>query len=621
MAQLKQFLSLLILSCLLLPLLASDDFDSLLIVDETRFPTYALVTTTELPPADRIDIAGRLQGITVIPEQNVTTIVRQIGEIEFFRINSVAGGGTADIPARLRTIGEHVYLWVEDGIAVEEATLNDIVYRFDIQVYEFVRGLWGSEAIPGIDDETRLHIVFTSRLRPGIGGYFSSANTYPAVIMPNSNEYDMMVLNASTLEPQYTDRGISSAAHEFQHMIHQVNDANESSWLNEGLATLTEYLPSLDPSLFIMNAFAQAPDTSLRMWGLGNNRAAEYGAPLMFMIYLHDRFGLEAVQQIASDSDNGLQSIDNMLQSRGETSVDVIFADWVLANLLREHDGNYSYQTLTDVSPLDLRAQTLNYPSLFTFELDQYSTDYYQYSNLPETVSISLQMADTVALIPTNATSGQMMWYSQRGDNSNSSLSRAFDLRNLNSAQLTFNVWYDLERDWDYAYISVSTDNGQTWELQSTELTTTSDSNGRAYGQGYTGQSINWRLDTLSLDSYVGQEILLRFEMLTDDAINQNGIAIDDIRLDAIGYYADMEVDDAGWLSDGWIRMDNRLPQRAWLQVVEQSETESIVHRFLANGNNQWQFDPAETSESLYISISPFAPMTTEKMSYTLQVE
>ena len=486
----KQVLfSFFLLSCLLLPVSASDEFDILIPIDEAQFPAYRLVTTTELPPLDRIDIANRLQGISYIPVQNSEEIIRQIGQIDIFRINSVEGGGTADIPARLSAIGEHVYLWVEDGIPVEESNLINFAHLFDNQVYEFVRGLWGSEPMPGIDGDTRLHIVFTSRLRSGLGGYFSSSNAYPASIVPGSNEYDMMVLNSNRLEPQNIDNGISVAAHEMQHMIHHVNDSNEYNWLNEGIATLTEYIPGLDDSKSVLDAFAQAPETSLSMWGTGSNRQAEYGSATMFMIYLYDRFGLEAVQQIARDTDNGLHSIDNMLNSRAAESVNVIFADWVLANLLREAGGIYAYQSLVDVVPVSLRARVLNYPSTFSFDLDQYGTHYYQYENLSETVTISLDMPETVQVIPINASSGQMMWYSQRGDSSNSRLTGAFDLRNVSSAQLDFNIWYDLETEWDYGYVSISRDNGQTWELQSTQYTTTANSNGRAYGTGYTGQS------------------------------------------------------------------------------------------------------------------------------------
>ena len=620
--QLKRYLfTLLLFSGLLFSVTASDEFDIIIPVDEAQFPAYTLVTTTELPPLDRIDLARRLRGVTNIPVQNAVEIVRQTGEIEIFRINSVEGGGTADIPARLSAIGEHVYLWVEDGIPVENPTLIDLVQRFDIQVYEFVRGLWGSEPVPGIDGESRLHIVFTSRLRQGLGGYFSSTNSYPASVAPDSNEYDMMILSTGMLEPQNINTGISAAAHEFQHMIHHVNDSNEYNWLNEGLATFTEYLPGLNHSQLVLDAFAQAPETSLNMWGLGTNRPAEYGAPTLFMIYLYDRFGLDAVQEIARDTDNGLQSVNNMLQSRNESPVDVIFADWVLANLLREQGGHYGYQSLIDIAPVNLRARELNLPSVFSFDLHQYGTHYYQYENLPETVTISLQMPETVPLIPVNASSGQMMWYSQRGDSSNPRLTRAFDLRNVSSARLDFNIRYDLENEWDYGYVSVSVDNGQTWELQSIQHTTTANSNRRAYGEGYTGQSTTWLADSLALDAYVGQEILLRFEMVTDDAINYAGIAIDDMSLEAVGYRTDLEADNGGWVSEGWIHTDNRLPQRAWVQIVEQGNSDVLIHRFLADGDEQWQLDLQDSTASIQIAISPFAPMTTVPLSYSLQVE
>src|SRR5690606_24209252 len=116
--------------------------------------------------------------------------------------------------------------------------------------------------------------------------------------------------------------------------------------------------------------------TSLTLWGLGENRAAEYGAPMLFMIYLHDRFGLDAIQEFALDTDNGFHSINKMLQARNEAPADVIFADCVLANLLREDGGNYGYQTLAGVAPMKLRADVINLPSIFSFDLNQYGTHY-----------------------------------------------------------------------------------------------------------------------------------------------------------------------------------------------------------------------------------------------------
>lgn len=612
----QTFSVILSLSILISVLSASDDTDNFPPVDTNLFPSYALVIETRLPVKEPQDLAYRLQGMT-----DITVLAhssgRHIGAIERFNISSIQAGGTTTITTRLGAIGDHVYIWLEDTIIVDEQLVTNLAQRFDREVYEFVRDLWGSEPPLGIDEEARLHIVITNQLRRGIGGYFSSGNSYPAMISPNSNEYDMLVLADYILTPENIDIGLSSAAHEFQHMIHHSRDRNETNWLNEGLATFTEYRLGLDTSTNLLNAFALHPQTSLTMWGLGENRQAEYGSAMMFMLYLQDRFGLQAVQQIAADSDNGLQSVDNMLRERNQASVDVIFADWVLANLLRQNSGHYAYQTLTDVNSIQAIDSTIG---MQTGILDQYATQYYHYSDIPSSTVISLQMSDTIALIPTQATSGNMLWYSQRGDNSNSRLTRRFDLRNVQSANLDFNIWYDLEDEWDYAYITVSSDGGQTWQAQVASHMTSNNSNQRAYALGYTGQSGTWLAQTLPLDSYVGQQILVRFEMVTDDAINYNGVALDDIRLDAIGYSADLELTDGEWVSEGWIWTDNRLPQRAWVQIIEHN-AEPIVHRFLAQGNETWQQDFNATTQSVTIAISPFAPMTTQTTSYTLQVD
>ena len=135
------------------------------------------------------------------------------------------------------------------------------------------------------------------------------------------------------------------------------------------------------------------------------------------------------------------------------------------------------------------------------------------------------------------------------------------------------------------------------------------------------GKVRTWLADSLPLDAYAGQEILIRFEMVTDDAINQNGIAIDDIRLDATGYQSDLESDNGDWLAEGWIHTDNRLPQRAWVQIIERGTTDRLIHRFLADGTEQWQLNLQDNTGFIQLAISPFAPMTTVPLSYTLQVE
>jgi len=39
------------------------------------------------------------------------------------------------------------------------------------------------------------------------------------------------------------------------------------------------------------------------------------------------------------------------------------------------------------------------------------------------------------------------------------------DLTDVSTATLKYWTWYDIEADWDYAYLLVSTDNGIHWSL------------------------------------------------------------------------------------------------------------------------------------------------------------
>jgi hypothetical protein len=605
---------------LLSPTAAIDD--DIIVVDPLLYPTYALIQETELPPIDRFDLAQRLLHIDYQAPLNQIVPERNLGDIETLYINSTIAGQVLEVAFELRAIGDHVYIWIERNLPSSSDVLENLSHRFDTEIYEFVRSVWGSENSPGIDGETRIHIVITQQIREDLGGFFTSRNASPAAITPYSNERDILVLNARVLMPQFQLDILGTAAHEFQHLIRNDIDSNELTWMNEGFSTLTEHLLGFGTANPKMFEFAFLPQTQLNALGLGDNRLAEYGAAMLFMIYLYDRFGMEFIHSLSADPNSGLIAVNKTLQAFDAPSVDVIFADWVLANFLRQNDSIYAYRTVPNLPPMSLAEQAnYNYPFSTARHLSQYSTGYFQFHNLPPSLTISLTLPDTIGLIPINASSGQMFWYSQRGDNSNPRLTRAFDLTHVDSAQLDYRIWYNLEADWDYAYLSVSSNNGRTWQLLSTPNMLDSNPNGRAYGIGYTGQSNTWLEQTVSLDAFAGQDILLRFEMLTDDALNQVGVALDDLRIDAIGYSSDFENDGDGWQSEGWIHTDNRLPQRCWVQVIEHQGTDFTVIRYLAQGNAAWILNIAPETEYITLAISPFAPMTTEKVAYELIVE
>ena len=152
--------------------------------------------------------------------------------------------------------------------------------------------------------------------------------------------------------------------------------------------------------------------------------------------------------------------------------------------------------------------------------------------------------------------------------------------------------------------------------------TTTYDPQANAYGPGYTGHSDGWVEESILLDDYAGQEILLRFEQISDDAVNEAGIVIDDVSIPEIGYFSDFETDGGGWQPEGWILTNNLLPQDAWVQVIyNMADGQFDVQRWRISEGSSWELDLNPETRVAVVAVSPFAPVTTVPVVYTLNVE
>jgi hypothetical protein len=97
------------------------------------------------------------------------------------------------------------------------------------------------------------------------------------------------------------------------------------------------------------------------------------------------------------------------------------------------------------------------------------------------------------------------------------------------------------------------------------------DPTGANYGWGYNGASDGgpeWIQESVDLSQYAGKKVYLRFEYITDAAVNGEGLLVDDIAIPEIGYFSDFEQDDGGWQAQGFARVQNELPQRFRLSLI-----------------------------------------------------
>ncbi|MEH7453952.1 immune inhibitor A domain-containing protein [Gottfriedia acidiceleris] len=153
--------------------------------------------------------------------------------------------------------------------------------------------------------------------------------------------------------------------------------------------------------------------------------------------------------------------------------------------------------------------------------------------------AIQVNLPKKVSPINTPAAGTYEYWGGQ-ADEMDNSLVTNVDLTGKASATLTFDAWYDMEAQWDFAFVQVSTDNGATWKsLGNTH--TRSDVVSDGYPTilnsmpGFTGKSNGWEAQSFDLSAYKGQKIQLRLRSATDWGTSNVGFFADNIKVVADG--------------------------------------------------------------------------------------
>ncbi|MEO7839448.1 MAG: M6 family metalloprotease domain-containing protein, partial [Anaerolineales bacterium] len=138
---------------------------------------------------------------------------------------------------------------------------------------------------------------------------------------------------------------------------------------------------------------------------------------------------------------------------------------------------------------------------------------------------------------------GSYFYYSGAGDNIDHSMSRSVTLPA--GALLSAQVNFQIELDWDYAYLTV---NGTP---VATNLSTNTDPNGQNFGEGITGSTGgNWVNLTADLSAFTGP-VTIGFRYWTDGAVVEPGFMIDEISITGQPTIDGAE-SDAGWTFDGF---------------------------------------------------------------------
>ena len=556
-------------------------------VEEIPLNTLQQLQQIKAPDADYYDLACRLQDVCGVPRtMDGPSAPLEVGAQETFWVLNTDSQDDFQVHAILRYVTEHAYFWAEDGAEYSNSDMRTLMDTFENKIYPTDRELFGSEWTPGVDGDPHIYILYAGNIGWGVAGYFFANNEYLPAIREHSNAHEMFVINTSQdLGNSYT---YTTLAHEFQHMIHWHQDTSESELFDEGFAELAGFVNGYDVSgsdwFYTTN-----PDTNLTDWHINiEDNSIHYGANFLFTNYFLNRFGKELTQTLVHNQESGLNSVDEVLSQHSITdpvtgrsiTADDFFQDWTLANYLQDPsvgDGRYAYQNYprapqTDPSetittcPIPLSSRTVN----------QYGVDYIRFT-CDGSYTIHFSGATSVPLLPADPHSGKYALWSNKGNNTDMTLTREFDFTGVASPiTITYWTWYDIEEDWDYVYLEASTD-GEHWQILPTPSGTAENPLGNSFGWGYTGASNQWIEESVDLSQFAGQKVTLRFEYVTDMAVNGEGFLFDEVSIPAIGYSTNFDTDSGGWESAGFIRVENVIPQTFRLALITRSSSGTTI--------------------------------------------
>ncbi len=241
------------------------------------------------------------------------------------------------ISATLLAIGDNSYIYVTSSIissvGTETARSRAVAWRdeFENKIYPNNLLYFGHPDGNLGDIDTDPHVtVLLAPLSADVAGYFDPNNERSG---ETSNNREMVYVD-------YEYNRYSVLAHEFQHLIHYNYDPHEYWWVDEGCAEYSAYLNgyTLATNLteFARDYFQHNPEDSLLYWNYyeagSENVRSDYGGAYMFIFYLAEKYGTEAIRNLVSETFGGPLGIENTLDGLG-FSIDFneLYLNWVTA--------------------------------------------------------------------------------------------------------------------------------------------------------------------------------------------------------------------------------------------------------------------------------------------------
>lgn len=388
------------------------------------------------------------------------------------------------------------------------------------------------------------------------------------------NPVDAATADPCTSRPARPNLYEGTFAHEWQHLLHYYTDPFETNWINEGLsdfaqtlvgyvdATATVEEPGADSHIYCFQGFGTVQtqynpnprdcggaQNSLTLWGEDPNPAAvlaDYGNAYSIMLYLYDRYGTDFLSALHQDGDaQGIASLTAQLEAEGVEDPYSLLHKYQSAMLLDRIVGDAKRSIVlgarkSDVTTESLRS-TVNLDNPESYDTPGAAPNGADYVALRGADGKTLKGSKLRSLTFEGAATlpeQPLQWtvVTDDPDRADNPVLWSGNANNLDAAAvtevtvptadptLTFLAKYGAELGYDYGYVQVSTDDGETYTTLAGDKTVDG-----PLGPSLNGTTTGFEPHTFDLSAYAGQTILLSFRYVSDGGVNEGGLLVDDI--------------------------------------------------------------------------------------------
>lgn len=365
-----------------------------------------------------------------------------------------------------------------------------------------------------------------------IAGYYSpTVQQYSDRNVINVDSYGWDDVNETHRTVGYE----GTLAHEYQHLIHGDLDGDETSWINEGMSDYAEVVTGYGVSESHVSAYEQLPYNSLTNWEDQGaiNVLADYGSAFVFQMYLADQFGVEFISNLAHEEANGIEGVERTLdETDAKRDFYGLYQDFSTAVVTDDVESPPRDEYHIDGIDLDVNtSKSVGTAGVWGTNYEE--IDVSERGPITDVTVSGTDFTDTEWRTATDPVDGEgTVLYSGSGNLLDRHAILATDLSEAEDTTLSFETYYDIEHAWDYGFVQVSTDGGETWQSVETEQTSTELADGahptvRENVPGYTGSSDGWVQQSVDLSEYADEErVLVSFRYTTDWAFVMPGMYV-----------------------------------------------------------------------------------------------